>query len=123
MELVPYSLHKPLAGNDNRTNNDLPSFQIHDLRVKMKAKIYKATIYFVDLDNIHKNFQEFSDFLDDRLSLSSFDIDVAPIGWHDEIDINNHGASQEDYDKYFNITKMTQGQVEERLGYKIEIIE
>lgn len=92
-------------------------------------KLYRATVYFIGLNRNYGETDE--DFWNDferameRMEAIPhiFNAESAPIKWHDDIDINKYGCTEEDYAKYFEVNPMTKEEIEEALGYKVQILE
>jgi len=86
-------------------------------------KIYKMTLYAVDMNNCYKTANDLLYAMDLKCEamLNEFDVQVAPVNWGDDIDINRSGATQEDYEKYFQVNEMTHEEIEQALGYRIKI--
>lgn len=69
-------------------------------------KIGKATVYFYSHDNPEKPLCELINTLDNAnyVDVKIFDSEVVNMGeWYDEIPINKHSATKEDYETYFRI--------------------
>jgi hypothetical protein len=95
----------------------------------MMEKLHKATIYFTGLNrNYNETDEEFWDDFSrvmERMEAIPhvFEKESAPINWHDDIDINKRGCTQEDYEKYFKVNPMTKDEIEKALGYRVEIVD
>ena len=86
---------------------------------KIPATLFRATVYFADVNHRYKNADEFAM----ELIGDAFGVETAPLMWHDEIDINYSHTTEDDYAKYFKLNQMTKEEIERELGYKIEIID
>lgn len=68
------------------------------------ARLYKATVYYVDVNQEYSGIDDFLITLENRIdsTLHVYDQSQSPdFEWEDEIDINQRGCSRSDYDKYF----------------------
>ncbi|HAA1162496.1 TPA_asm: hypothetical protein GD612_08635 [Listeria monocytogenes] len=71
-------------------------------------KIFKATIYYGDLNEVLDNKSDFENYLERLLErvdgitrLEDLD-ESREFEWHDDIDINYTDAEKEAYEKYFD---------------------
>jgi aspartyl/asparaginyl-tRNA synthetase len=72
--------------------------------MSIKAKVYKAEIYIVDVDNEFRNFDDILNEMERTVdfSISAFNVKESDeIDWYDEIDLNKTNCTKETFDKYF----------------------
>ena len=70
------------------------------------AKVYKATVYIVDMNEEIQDLDAFEYRIEDRLGkwvlIHSADLkESKEFEWEDELRINNVNATTDDYEKYF----------------------
>ena len=72
------------------------------------VKIIKCTLYIIDVANILEDYTdvepEIQDTIENQYDCISniFDCKSVTVQWHDGIDLNQIGASQEEYEAYFS---------------------
>lgn len=67
-----------------------------------KVKMYKMVVYVTDLNYLHKDAKNVVEDIEREIDFATvFPKGVVEIEWEDEIDINQIGAVQEQYERYF----------------------
>lgn len=84
---------------------NIPTVKLILKRNDKVAKIYKAEIYVLDINDAYypdEIFEEMERYTE--LIAIPFNVQSRDIEWHDDIDINKHGCTKEQYMAYFNET-------------------